>query len=129
MKIVITYGTFDMFHIGHLRLLERAKQLGDRLIVAVSTDEFNTTKGKHSFMPYAYRSEIVAAIRLVDLVIPETHWEQKIADVAKYRVDTFCIGDDWTGKFDFLKKYCSVVYLERTKGIDSTSLRELTQAL
>jgi len=123
-KIVITYGTFDMFHIGHLNLLKRAKELGDYLIVGVSTDEFNELKGKKSVFPYEYRAEIVRNIKYVDLVIPETCWEQKIEDVKKYNVDIFVIGEDWEGKFDFLKKYCEVVYLPRTKGISSTQLKE-----
>lgn len=128
MKTVITYGTFDLFHIGHLRLLERAKQLGDKLIVAVSTDDFNLMKGKHSFMPYEHRSQIVAAIKYVDMVIPEINWEQKVDDIKKYSVDEFCIGDDWVGKFDFLKEFCRVHYLHRTHGIDSTNIRSLARA-
>lgn len=128
MTTVITYGTYDLFHIGHLRLLERAKALGDRLIVAVSTDEFNTIKGKRSFMPYEQRRDIVAAIRCVDLVIPENNWEQKKTDVKEHNVDIFCMGGDWVGKFDELKDLCKVVYLDRTQGIDSTSLRSLARA-
>ncbi|WP_439242073.1 adenylyltransferase/cytidyltransferase family protein [Lonepinella sp. BR2474] len=124
MKTVITYGTFDLFHIGHLRLLKRLKSLGDKLIVAVSTDEFNEGKGKKTIIPYAQRAEIVENIGCVDLVIPETSWEQKIVDVQKYNVDIFAIGEDWFGKFDFLKEYCDVVYLERTQGISSTQLKQ-----
>jgi glycerol-3-phosphate cytidylyltransferase len=123
-KIVITYGTFDMFHIGHLNLLKRAKELGDYLIVAVSTDEFNELKGKKTLFPYEHRAEIVKNIKYVDLVIPETCWEQKIEDVKKYSVDIFVIGEDWKGKFDFLKEYCEVVYLPRTKGISTTELKK-----
>lgn len=123
-KIVITYGTFDMFHIGHLNLLRRAKQLGDYLIVAVSTDEFNQQKGKKTLIPYEQRIEIVKAIRYVDLVIPEYSWEQKIDDIKKYKVDIFVIGEDWKGKFDFLKEYCEVIYLPRTKGISTTDLKK-----
>lgn len=123
-KIVITYGTFDMFHIGHLNLLRRAKQLGDYLIVAVSTDEFNQQKGKKTLIPYEQRIEIVKAIRYVDLVIPEYSWEQKIDDIKKYKVDIFVIGEDWKGKFDFLKEYCEVIYLSRTKGISTTDLKK-----
>jgi len=122
-KIVITYGTFDLFHIGHLNLLKRAKKLGDYLIVGVSTDEFNAIKGKKSFFPYEHRVEIVKSIKYVDLVIPETCWEQKIGDIKKYNVDIFVMGDDWKGKFDFLKKYCEVVYLPRTKGISTTQIK------
>jgi len=123
-KIIITYGTFDMFHIGHLNLLKRAKELGDYLIVAVSTDEFNELKGKKTLFPYEHRAEIVKNIKYVDLVIPETCWEQKIEDVKKYSVDIFVIGEDWKGKFDFLKEYCEVVYLPRTKGISTTQLKK-----
>jgi len=99
MKTVITYGTFDMFHIGHLRLLQRLKKLGDRLIVAVSTDEFNMLKNKQVLIPYEQRAEIIANISYVDMVIPEHNWEQKIEDIQKYNVDIFAIGDDWKGKF------------------------------
>jgi len=123
-KIVITYGTFDMFHIGHLNLLKRAKELGDYLIVAVSTDEFNKLKGKKTFFPYEHRAEIVRSIKYVDMVIPETCWEQKIEDIKKYNVDIFVIGEDWKGKFDFLKEYCEVVYLPRTKEISTTELKK-----
>ncbi len=124
MKTVITYGTFDLFHIGHLKLLQRLSDLGDRLIVAVSTDEFNLGKGKKTIIPYEQRAEIVSNIKCVDLVIPETQWEQKITDVQKYGVDVFAIGNDWEGKFDFLKEYCEVVYLDRTEGISSTQLKQ-----
>jgi glycerol-3-phosphate cytidylyltransferase len=122
-KTVITYGTFDMFHIGHLNLLRRLKDMGDRVIVAVSTDEFNLGKGKKTLIPYEQRAEIVAAVRYVDLVIPEVSWEQKMADVKKYDVDIFVIGNDWQGKFDFLKELCEVVYLERTRNISTTDLK------
>jgi len=123
-KVIITYGTFDMFHIGHLRLLQRLKELGDELIVAVSTDEFNKLKGKKVMIPYEQRAEIVANIKCVDKVIPENNWEQKITDIQKYNVDVFAIGDDWKGKFDFLKEHCEVVYLERTKDISTTQLKK-----
>jgi glycerol-3-phosphate cytidylyltransferase len=128
MANVLTYGTFDLFHIGHLRLLERAKSLGDKLIVGVSTDEFNAKKGKRSFIPYAHRVEIVSKIKCVDQVIPEEDWEQKTRDIKKYKIDTFCMGDDWKGKFDFLKDQCKVVYIDRTSDIDSTGLRSLSRA-
>lgn len=127
-KTVITYGTFDLFHIGHLRILQRAKQLGSELIVGVSTDEFNKQKGKRSFMPFEQRSEIVAAIDVVDRVIPENSWDQKRNDILTFEVDTFCIGDDWAGKFDDLRDICEVTYLKRTEGIDSTSIRSLARA-
>ena len=122
-KTIITYGTFDLFHIGHLRLLQRAKELGDKLIVAVSTDEFNQLKGKKTIIPYEHRAEIVRNIKCVDMVIPEYSWEQKIDDIKKYNIDVFVIGSDWKGKFDFLKDYCDVVYLNRTEGISSTQLK------
>ncbi|MDC0933404.1 glycerol-3-phosphate cytidylyltransferase [Arcobacteraceae bacterium] len=121
---IITYGTFDMFHIGHLRLLQRLKSLGDKLIVAVSTDEFNSIKGKKTLIPYDQRAVIVENIKCVDMVIPENNWEQKISDVQKFRVDIFAMGDDWTGKFDFLKEYCDVIYLDRTKNISTTQLKQ-----
>ena len=124
MKKVITYGTFDMFHIGHLNLLKRAKSYGDELIVAISTDEFNTIKGKKTLIPFEERKQIVESIKYVDLVIPENNWEQKIKDIQTYHIDTFIIGDDWKGKFDFLKEYCEVIYLPRTKDISTTNLKE-----
>lgn len=125
MKTVITYGTFDLFHIGHLNLLRRAKDLGDYLIVAVSTNRFNwVEKHKKCQIPDKDRMAIVEAIKYVDKVIPEDSWDQKIKDVQKYDVDVFVMGDDWKGKFDFLKDYCEVVYLPRTEGISSSSLKE-----
>lgn len=122
-KTVITYGTFDMFHIGHLRLIQRLQLLGDRLIVVVSTDEFNLQKGKQVIIPYEQRAEIVAAIAGVDMVIPETSWEQKKFDIDAYNVDVFAMGDDWQGHFDSLKEHCEVVYLERTEGVSTTQLK------
>ncbi len=128
MKTVITYGTFDLFHIGHLRLLERAKALageGGRLIVAVSTDRFNwVEKHKKCAIRDRDRMEIVAALKCVDMVIPEDCWEQKKTDVAKYKADVFVMGEDWKGKFDFLKDQCEVVYLPRTPDISSTEIKE-----
>lgn len=123
MKKIITYGTFDLFHYGHLRILKRAKALGDYLIVAVSTDEFNAIKGKQCTYPYAHRAAIVEAIKYVDEVIPETHWEQKFDDIKKHSVDVFVMGHDWEGKFDELKKSCEVVYLDRTKNISTTQIK------
>ncbi|ULJ63082.1 glycerol-3-phosphate cytidylyltransferase [Wielerella bovis] len=120
---VLTYGTFDLLHHGHIRLLERAKALGDHLTVAVSTDEFNLGKGKVCAYPYEERACIVAAIKYVDAVIPETTWEQKIKDVQEHNIDIFVIGDDWAGKFDFLKEYCEVVYLPRTEGVSTTQTK------
>ena len=122
-KTILTYGTFDMFHIGHLNLIKRASKLGDRLIVAVSTDEFNFLKGKKCIIPFEQRAEIVAAINGVDLVIPENNWEQKISDIQEYDVDIFLMGDDWKGKFDFLNECCEVRYLQRTGGISTTELK------
>ncbi len=123
-RTIITYGTFDMFHIGHLELLKRLKELGDKLIVAVSTDEFNEIKGKKTIIPYTQRASILEAIRYVDMVIPENNWEQKVTDVKHLNVDVFAIGDDWEGKFDFLKEYCEVIYLSRTDGVSSTDLKQ-----
>ena len=123
-KTILTYGTFDMFHIGHLELLKRLKALGGKLIVAVSTDEFNELKGKKTIIPYFQRRSIVEAIKYVDMVIPENNWEQKMEDVQKYKVDIFAMGNDWSGKFDFLEEYCEVMYLSRTDGISSTDLKE-----
>lgn len=122
-KTVITYGTFDMFHIGHLKLLRRLSEMGERVIVAVSTDEFNELKGKKTLIPYDQRAAIVEAIDCVDLVIPENSWEQKLSDVEIYNVDIFAIGNDWKGKFDFLEDSCRVVYLERTQNISTTELK------
>lgn len=123
MKKVITYGTFDLIHHGHINILRRAKALGDYLIVALSTDEFNAVKGKEAYYRYEERKLILEAIKYVDEVIPETRWEQKIDDVVKHGVSFFVIGDDWTGKFDFLKPYCEVVYLPRTEGISTTQIK------
>ena len=124
MKRVITYGTFDLLHYGHINLLRRAKALGDYLIVALSTDEFNLKeKNKVCYFSYEERKKLLEAIRYVDLVIPEENWEQKISDIKEYHVDTFVMGDDWEGKFDFLKPYCDVVYLPRTPEISTTQIK------
>jgi len=125
MKRVLTYGTFDLFHIGHIRLLERARSLGDYLVVGLSTDEFNLGKGKKSVFGYAERSAILTAVRHVDKIIPENNWEQKLDDVIANKIDIFVMGDDWEGKFDFLKPHCEVVYLPRTSGISSTYIKYL----
>ncbi len=125
MKKVITYGTFDLLHYGHVNLLQRAKALGDYLIVAISTDEFNwNEKQKKCYFSYEERKRLVEAVRYVDLVIPEESWDQKVKDVQEFKVDTFVIGDDWTGKFDFLKDYCEVVYLPRTPEISTTQIKK-----
>ncbi|PCJ86681.1 MAG: glycerol-3-phosphate cytidylyltransferase [Thiotrichaceae bacterium] len=129
-KRIITYGTFDMFHIGHLKLLQRLAALGDELIVAVSTDKFNETKDKTVLIPYAQRAEIVENIKCVDMVIPEDNWDQKVSDIKEYDISLFAMGDDWEGKFDFLKEHCEVTYLSRTKNISTTQLkRSLTNFL
>lgn len=123
MKIVITYGTFDLLHYGHINLLRRAKELGDYLIVALSSDEFNSIKGKKCYFTYEVRKQMLEAIKYVDEVIPENNWEQKIDDIKNNKVDIFVMGDDWTGKFDFLKDYCEVVYLPRTPDISTTQIK------
>lgn len=124
MKKIITYGTFDLLHWGHIRLLQRAKEMGDYLIVAISTDEFNQLKHKEAYHSYEHRKYILEAIKYVDEVIPETDWEQKKTDVVKYDIDTFVMGDDWKGQFDFLKDQCEVVYLPRTEGISTSQIKD-----
>ncbi len=124
MKKVITYGTFDLFHYGHLRILDRAKSYGDYLVVAVSSDEFNQLKGKTCVYPFEHRKKIVEAIRFVDEVIKEDNWEQKLSDIQKHDIDIFVMGDDWKGEFDFLKPHCEVAYLSRTQNISSTMIKE-----
>lgn len=123
MKKVITYGTFDLLHYGHINLLKRAKELGDYLIVALSTNEFNEIKGKRCYFSYKERKKLLESIRYVDLVIPKNNWKQKLNDVKEFKVDVFVIGDDWKGKFDFLKNYCEVVYLPRTPEISTTKIK------
>ena len=125
MKTVITYGTFDLLHYGHINLLRRAKMLGDYLIVALSTDSFNSIKGKKSYFSYEQRKLMLEAIKYVDKVIPEKEWEQKIYDLKKYNVDVFVMGDDWKGKFDYLKDYgVEVVYLTRTPEISTSDIKQ-----
>ena len=124
MKKVITYGTFDLLHYGHISLLKRAKELGEYLVVALSTDEFNAIKGKKAHFSYNERKMILEAIKYVDEIIPENNWEQKVEDVRENNIDVFVIGDDWKGKFDFLNEYCQVVYLPRTEGISTTQIKE-----
>ena len=125
MKKILTYGTYDLFHIGHLRLLERAKALGDHLTVAISTDEFNLLKGKTCIVSYADRAAIIEALKCVDKVIPEVEWDQKVRDVIENDIDIFIMGHDWEGKFDKeLANYCEVKYLKRTVGISTTQLKE-----
>ena len=126
MKRILTYGTYDLLHYGHIRLLKRAKELGDYLIVAVSTDEFNAIKNKKAYHNYDTRKKMLEAIRYVDLVIPENTWEQKIDDVKKYEVDAVVMGNDWEGNenFEKLRPYCEVVYLDRTEGISTTKIKK-----
>lgn len=128
-RTVLTYGTFDLFHVGHLRLIERLAAMGDRLVVGVSTDEFNAAKGKTCVVSYQDRADIVAAIKGVDVVIPEESWEQKVRDIKDHDVDLFVMGDDWTGKFDDLRELCEVVYVPRTQGISSTAIKQMLSAL
>jgi glycerol-3-phosphate cytidylyltransferase len=127
-KTVLTYGTFDLFHIGHLNILKRLSDLGDRLIVGVSTDEFNAIKGKKPVVPFEQRIEIVRAIRCVDMAIPEQNWAQKREDIEKYNADVFGIGEDWKGKFDDLEDKVEVVYLPRTSGISTTEMKRVLSA-
>lgn len=124
MKKVITYGTFDLLHTGHINILRRAKALGDYLVVAVSTDEFNTLKHKEAYHSFEERKQILEAIKYVDEVIAETNWDQKVDDVKKLDIDTFVMGNDWEGEFDFLKDHCEVVYLPRTSGVSTTKIKD-----
>ena len=126
MKRILTYGTFDLLHYGHIRLLQRAKALGDYLVVALSTDEFNwDSKSKKCYFSYEIRKQLLESIRYVDLVIPEESWEQKVQNVKDYNIDILVMGDDWKGKFDFLtKEGCEVIYLPRTPEISTTQIKE-----
>lgn len=123
MKKVITYGTYDLLHVGHINLLRRAKELGDYLLVVLSTDEFNELKHKTAYHSYEDRKLILESIQYVDEVIPECSWDQKIKDVQDNDIDIFVMGHDWEGQFDFLKDYCQVVYLPRTEGISTTKIK------
>ncbi|MBF8693374.1 glycerol-3-phosphate cytidylyltransferase [Pseudomonas fulva] len=123
MTTILTYGTFDILHRGHILLLQRARALGDRLIVGLSSDEFNSGKHKTSLLNYENRKCVLESIKYVDIVIPEIDWEQKIRDIKEYKVDIFVMGDDWQGKFDFLKEHCEVIYLSRTPDISSTLIK------
>ena len=124
MKRVITYGTYDLLHYGHIELLRRAREMGDYLIVALSTDEFNQIKNKKSYYDYEQRKMMLESIRYVDLVIPEEGWGQKEKDVDRFDVDVFVMGHDWEGEFDFLKDKCEVIYLNRTEGISTTKIKQ-----
>lgn len=126
-KVVLTYGTFDLFHIGHLNLLQRLRALGERLVVGVSTDDFNAGKGKQTIIPFEDRLRIVQNIKCVDHAFAETSWDQKHADIEEYAVSIFGMGADWTGKFDALKTHCEVVYLPRTEDVSSTYMKDLLQ--
>lgn len=123
MKTIITYGTFDLFHVGHVKLLERLKRLGDRLVIGLSTDEFNTQKGKTVVIPYEDRKSVLLACRHVDHVFPEENWEQKRSDILREKADIFAIGDDWIGKFDDLEDIVNVLYLPRTQNISTTDIK------
>ncbi|EJD8515799.1 glycerol-3-phosphate cytidylyltransferase [Staphylococcus pseudintermedius] len=124
MKRVITYGTYDLLHYGHIELLRRAREMGDYLVVALSSDEFNRIKNKKSYYNFEQRKMMLESIRYVDLVIPENDWGQKETDVEKYEIDTFVMGHDWEGEFDFLKDKCEVIYLKRTEGISTTQIKQ-----
>ena len=126
MKVVLTYGTYDLLHYGHIKLLKRAKELGDYLIVGISTDEFNAIKGKKSYYDYETRKMMLEAIKYVDEVIPETDWNQKTDDIKKYNVDVVTMGSDWENdpRFEALRQYCDVVYLKRTNGISTTQIKK-----
>lgn len=129
MKTILTYGTFDLFHIGHVRILERARALGGRLCVGVSSDEFNASKGKRSIIPYQSRAAIVSALSVVDEVFPENSWDQKVQDIRRCKADVFVMGADWEGKFDHLKDACEVVYLPRTADVSTTEIKTALSAL
>jgi glycerol-3-phosphate cytidylyltransferase len=123
MKKVLTYGTYDLLHFGHINLLQRAKELGDHLTVALSTDEFNAVKNKKAYHSYKNRKLILDSIRFVDKVIPEKNWDQKVKDVLMHDIDVFVMGDDWEGHFDYLKEFCEVIYLPRTVGVSTTKIK------
>ncbi|MBC9936186.1 MULTISPECIES: glycerol-3-phosphate cytidylyltransferase [unclassified Leucobacter] len=125
MKRVLTYGTFDLLHWGHIRLLRRARSLGDYLVVALSTEEFNAGKGKKTYHDFETRKAMLEAVRYVDLVIPENEWDQKIGDVQRYEIDTVVMGGDWEGdpRFELLRPYCELVYLDRTEGISTSKIK------
>jgi glycerol-3-phosphate cytidylyltransferase len=123
MRKVITYGTYDLLHRGHINLLRRAKAMGDHLIVGLSSDEFNAIKEKDAYYTYEERKLVLEAVRYVDQVIPEHTWEQKVDDIVRHGVSVFVMGDDWAGRFDDLQAHCEVVYLPRTEGISTTQIK------
>lgn len=127
-RVVITYGTFDLFHVGHVRLLQRARMLGDRLVVGLSSDGFNRKKGKSSFFSFEDRKEILLSCRFVDHVFSEDSWEQKESDIIKHNASIFVMGDDWTGKFDYLNQICDVVYLSRTETVSTSYIKSSLRA-
>lgn len=129
MTTVITYGTFDLFHVGHVNLLRRLRGFGDRLVVGCSTDAFNAIKGKKTVMPYEHRAAILSSIRYVDKVFPEEQWDQKRGDIAREGAGIFAMGEDWAGKFDDLADVCDVVYLPRTRDISTTDIRQVVHGL
>lgn len=128
-RLVLTYGTFDLFHPGHVQLLKRARELGSRLVVGLSTDEFNTQKGKRSVMSFEDRKTVLEACRYVDEVFAEEDWSQKLDDARRLGADVFVMGDDWAGKFDFMQEACNVVYLARTQGVSTTEIKASVQSL
>jgi glycerol-3-phosphate cytidylyltransferase len=131
MKTIITYGTFDLFHIGHVNLLRRLRSMGDQLVVGCSTDEFNATKGKSCIIPFQDRIDILRSCRYVDVAFPEENWAQKVNDIRKFNANIFAMGDDWSGKFDFLQEEtgCLVTYIARTPGVSTTNLKAVLRAI
>lgn len=128
-RIVLTYGTFDLFHPGHVMLLKRARELGSRLVVGLSTDAFNARKGKHAVMCFEDRKAVLEACRYVDQVIAEDDWSQKLDDARRLHADVFVMGDDWAGHFDFMREVCQVIYLPRTNGVSTTEIKASVQGL
>ena len=124
-KTVLTYGTFDLLHYGHLEILKRASLLGNKLVVGLSTDRFNEIKGKTCVLPYLKRKELLESLNYVDKVIPENNWDQKVTDIQNNNINIFVMGSDWEGKFNELQKFCEVIYIARTKGISSTKLKSI----
>ncbi|SIT70956.1 glycerol-3-phosphate cytidylyltransferase [Edaphobacillus lindanitolerans] len=128
MKKVLTYGTYDLLHYGHMELLRRAKELGDTLYVGLSTDEFNSSKNKVSYFNFEQRKQMLKGVKYVDFIFEENDWEQKARDIEQYDIDILVMGSDWEGKFDYLSGLCEVIYLPRTEGVSSTKIKEILQA-